>query len=109
MFTDVDMGSGKDGLWLALQVRGRWPPVQIIVTSGHRNITADMLPANALFIAKPYLEDQVIREMKKMAALVGREAKTLASCFYPGYRPTSYPRQFAASYRHKLSCSRPAV
>jgi DNA-binding NtrC family response regulator len=66
VFTDVDMGSGKDGLWLALQVRDRWPPVHIIITSGHRDVTAHMMPADALFIAKPYLDDHVIREMQRM-------------------------------------------
>ncbi|MFC0200527.1 response regulator [Paracoccus rhizosphaerae] len=69
IFTDVDMGSGKDGLWLAFQVRDRWPPVHIIiVTSGHRHVTADMLPADALFFGKPYLDDQVIGAMKRLAA-----------------------------------------
>lgn len=35
IFTDIDMGDGPDGLWLATCVRERWPPIQIIVTSGH--------------------------------------------------------------------------
>lgn len=68
VFTDVDMGAGKDGVWLALQVRDRWPPVQIIVTSGHRDVTPDMLPSGAIFFAKPYAEDLVMKEISRMAA-----------------------------------------
>jgi CheY-like chemotaxis protein len=34
IFTDVDMPGSMDGLKLAHYVRGRWPPVKIIVTSG---------------------------------------------------------------------------
>lgn len=68
IFTDVDMGTGKDGVWLALQVRDRWPPIQIIVTSGHRHVTLDMLPKGAIFFAKPYAEERVLEEMRRMAA-----------------------------------------
>ena len=34
IFTDVNMPGSMDGLKLAHYVRGRWPPVKIIVTSG---------------------------------------------------------------------------
>lgn len=68
IFTDIDMGSGKDGLWLASQVRDRWPPVHIIVTSAHYNVTKDMMPSGALFFAKPYAEDDVMEEIKRLAA-----------------------------------------
>jgi CheY-like chemotaxis protein len=36
LFTDVDMPGTMDGLKLARFVADRWPPVRIIVTSGHR-------------------------------------------------------------------------
>jgi DNA-binding NtrC family response regulator len=68
IFTDVDMGAGKDGIWLALQVRNRWPLIQIIVTSGHHNVTPNLLPSGAVFFAKPYAEDLVMREISRMAA-----------------------------------------
>jgi CheY-like chemotaxis protein len=35
VFTDIQMPGTMDGLKLARAVRGRWPPVKIIATSGH--------------------------------------------------------------------------
>jgi CheY-like chemotaxis protein len=62
VFTDVDMPGSMDGLKLAAYVRDRWPPVHIIVTSGKsRPLT---IPANALFLAKPYRSESVIAAMK---------------------------------------------
>jgi CheY-like chemotaxis protein len=54
IFTDVDMPGSMDGLKLAHYVRGRWPPVKIIVTSGHVKVAEESLPAGALFLPKPY-------------------------------------------------------
>src|ERR1700678_3415810 len=41
IFTDVDMPGSMDGLKLAHYVRGRWPPVKIIVTSLHLKVTEE--------------------------------------------------------------------
>lgn len=54
VFTDIDMPGSMDGLKLAQFVRGRWPPIRLIVTSGHVKITAGDIPEGALFFAKPY-------------------------------------------------------
>src|SRR5580693_576506 len=54
IFTDVDMPGSMDGLKLAHYVRGRWPPVKIIVTSGHVKVAEESLPAGGLFLHKPY-------------------------------------------------------
>ncbi len=35
---DVDMPGSMDGLKLSAAVRDRWPPVRIVVTSGHRAV-----------------------------------------------------------------------
>ena len=35
VFTDINMPGSIDGLKLARYVRGRWPPIKLIVTSGH--------------------------------------------------------------------------
>ena len=49
IFTDVDMPGSMDGLKLAHYVRGRWPPVKIIVTSGHVKVSEEsLLPAHSL-------------------------------------------------------------
>lgn len=52
--TDVDMPGSMDGIKLAAAVRNRWPPVKIVVMSGHRAVTLADLPEGSLFYTKPY-------------------------------------------------------
>ena len=54
------MPGSMDGLKLAAAVRDRWPPVNIIVTTGMKAPRRDELPANTLFIAKPYRNAEVL-------------------------------------------------
>ncbi|MDP3526179.1 MAG: response regulator [Hoeflea sp.] len=68
MFTDVDMPGGIDGLKLAASVRDRWPPIKIIVTSGHRQIDVKALPVEARFVIKPYDPMAIIRSIREMTA-----------------------------------------
>lgn len=53
VFTDVDMPGSMDGLKLAAYVRDRWPPIKLIVTSGHVAVREDLLPAGGRFFSKP--------------------------------------------------------
>lgn len=68
LFTDVDMPGGMDGLMLAAAVRDRWPPIKIIVTSGHRNVNLDDIPAESRFFGKPYQSEAVASAMLEMMA-----------------------------------------
>lgn len=68
MFTDIDMPGTMDGLKLAAAVRDRWPPVQIIVTSGHRNLTDEQLPVQGKFFSKPYDHSRIINAIREMVA-----------------------------------------
>lgn len=68
VFTDVDMPGTMDGLRLADFVRNRWPPVHIIVTSGHRRPDSAFLPVNVPFFSKPYLPEDIFSEIRRMAA-----------------------------------------
>jgi hypothetical protein len=55
------------GLNLAKLVRGRWPPIQIIATSGRLAVKDGDLPDGGLFQPKPYNADKLtatIREIK---------------------------------------------
>ncbi|TWF43316.1 response regulator [Neorhizobium alkalisoli] len=61
VFTDVDMPGTMDGIRLAGFVRDRWPPIKIIVTSGHRFPGAETLPEGSPFKPKPYVSDEVVR------------------------------------------------
>ncbi len=54
IFTDIDMPGSMNGLKLAQAVRGRWPPIKIIATSGHFKIRDGDLPMGGRFFQKPY-------------------------------------------------------
>jgi CheY-like chemotaxis protein len=68
VFTDVDMPGSMDGIKLAAAVRRRWPPVEIIVTSGAVNVRVDDLPERGVFFRKPYNEREIVATMQRMAA-----------------------------------------
>lgn len=64
VFTDIDLRGSTDGLRLASAVRDRWPPLNILVTTGKRPPRRDEMPARALFIAKPYHSAEVIEALR---------------------------------------------
>jgi YesN/AraC family two-component response regulator len=66
MFTDIDMPGSMDGLELAAAVRDRFPPVEIIVTSGHRSFELSDLPDGSVYFSKPYRHSAVIASMHQM-------------------------------------------
>ncbi|MBB5048784.1 CheY-like chemotaxis protein [Rhodopseudomonas rhenobacensis] len=59
VFTDIQMPGAMDGLKLAQAVRGRWPPIEIITTSGQLSISPDQLPERGRFLPKPYSPAQI--------------------------------------------------
>ena len=59
VFTDVHMPGSIDGLKLAHAVRNRWPPIKIIVASGHGLVSEQDLPKGGRFFAKPYNSTQI--------------------------------------------------
>jgi CheY-like chemotaxis protein len=67
IFTDVDMPGSMNGLKLAAAVRDRWPPIEIILTSGYYNVRPEEIPARGVFLRKPYNEHELIATMHKMA------------------------------------------
>ncbi|NHT77118.1 response regulator [Ferranicluibacter rubi] len=67
LFTDVDMPGSMDGLKLAHAVRDRWPPVSIIIASGHVNVAHETLPENGLFFSKPYPPVSVVKALDGIA------------------------------------------
>jgi CheY-like chemotaxis protein len=68
VFSDIDMPRGLDGMKLAALVRDRWPPIEIILTSGYFVPKPADLPARCLFFPKPYRENEVVAAMRKFAA-----------------------------------------
>ena len=68
VFTDIDMPRGIDGIELAARIRDRWPPIDIIITSGYHNAPDLNLPARTIFFPKPYWEKELVAAFRRMAA-----------------------------------------
>lgn len=66
VFTDVDMPGTMDGLKLAFYVRERWPPIHLIVVSGHMHLEEDALPSGGRFFRKPWEGQRVVQVITKM-------------------------------------------
>src|SRR6201746_1440399 len=66
VFTDIQMPGSMDGLKLARAVRGRWPPIKIVATSGHVRVAETDLPEGGRFLAKPYSPTQVTGVLREM-------------------------------------------
>jgi CheY-like chemotaxis protein len=66
IFTDVNMPGSMDGLKLAHYVRGRWPPIKIIVTSGHVRVREEDMPTGGIFFDKPYRPEQITSKLREM-------------------------------------------
>ena len=66
VFTDIQMPGSMDGLKLARAVRGRWPPIKIIATSGHVHVRETDLPEGGRFLSKPYSSVQVTEVLREL-------------------------------------------
>jgi CheY-like chemotaxis protein len=66
LFTDVKMPGSMDGVRLAHHVRGRWPPVKIIVASGMMDAGLRDLPPGSLFLGKPYAPEALADALAQM-------------------------------------------
>lgn len=68
VFTDINMPGTLDGMRLARLIRGRWPPIHLIVTSGLMLPSDDDLNVIGKFIPKPYRMEDVIVALRGLLA-----------------------------------------
>jgi CheY-like chemotaxis protein len=68
VFTDIQMPGSMDGLKLAHAVRGRWPPIKIVATSGHIGVHETDLPEGGRFLAKPYSPTEITGVLRALTA-----------------------------------------
>jgi CheY-like chemotaxis protein len=68
IFTDIQMPGSMDGLKLARAVRGRWPPIKIIATSGIHVGEGD-LPEGGQFLPKPYSPAQIAGMLRQLTVV----------------------------------------
>jgi two-component system, response regulator PdtaR len=66
LFTDVNMPGSMNGLKLAHAVRNRWPPIKILIVSGHVDLREGDIPTHSRFFRKPYQPEMVISELVSM-------------------------------------------
>jgi len=66
VFTDVHMPGSMDGIRLASVVRSRWPPVALILTSGHTDVVESDLPTGGRFLRKPYAPVQIETTLREL-------------------------------------------
>jgi CheY-like chemotaxis protein len=66
IFTDIQMPGPMDGLKLASFVRGRWPPIKIVATSGFVRVREADLPEGSRFLPKPYRPAQIIDTLREL-------------------------------------------
>ena len=66
VFTDIQMPGSMDGLKPARAVRGRWPPIKIVATSGHVGVQETDLPDGGRFLPKPYSPMQVTGVLREV-------------------------------------------
>jgi two-component system, response regulator PdtaR len=73
VFTDIQMPGSMDGLKLARFVRGRWPRIKIVATSGPVIVGDDDLPDGSLpkpdgSLPKPYRGTEVVATLREMTS-----------------------------------------
>jgi len=66
VFTDIQMPGSMDGLKLARAVRGRWPPIKIVATSGLVDVGEKDLPEGGRFLPKPYHPKQLAAVLREL-------------------------------------------
>jgi CheY-like chemotaxis protein len=66
VFTDVQMPGSMDGLKLARFVRGRWPPIKIVATSGFVRVGEQDLPEGSRFVTKPYMAAEIVATLREL-------------------------------------------
>jgi two-component system, response regulator PdtaR len=67
IFTDIDLPGSMDGLRLAAAVGDRWPPIHIIITTGHVRPSDDSLPKGSAFLAKPYPAGELLHTIQSFS------------------------------------------
>lgn len=69
VFTDIQMPGSMDGMLLAAIVRDRWPPIDLLITSGKMRPVASDMPTGAQFVSKPYSPSDL---KEQLYSLTGR-------------------------------------
>jgi CheY-like chemotaxis protein len=72
VFTDIQMPGSMDGLKLATAIRGRWPPIKIVATSGIVDVRKVDLPEGGRFLPKPYSSAEIVGTLRELTSAEAR-------------------------------------
>lgn len=68
VFTDLDMRGSTAGMKLALVIRDRWPPIELILTSSQAAPKAHEMPERGVYVTKPFDRRRVVAVIRQFAA-----------------------------------------
>ena len=67
VFTDINMPGSIDGLRLGHAIRNRWPPIELVLTSGQMLLRKEDMPERGLFLSKPYDPSELVEMVRSLA------------------------------------------
>ncbi|SFM61273.1 response regulator [Methylobacterium pseudosasicola] len=67
VFTDLDMRGSTAGMQLALSIRDRWPPIELLMVSSQPWDTSQ-IPARGVVLGKPFDRRKIEAALRKFAA-----------------------------------------
>ena len=68
VFTDISMPGSMDGLRLAHAIRNRWPPIELVLTSGQMRVRNEDMPDRGRFLSKPYESSELVQVVRSLAS-----------------------------------------
>ena len=68
VFTDINMPGSMDGLRLAHAIRNRWPPIELVLTSGQMRVRNEDMPDRGRFLSKPYESSELVQVVRSLAS-----------------------------------------
>lgn len=67
VFTDLDMRGSTAGMQLALSIRDRWPPIELLMVSS-QPWDASQIPERGIVLGKPFDRRRIVAAIQKFAA-----------------------------------------
>lgn len=66
VFTDLDMRGSTAGMKLALSIRDRWPPIELLLISS-QPWKDDELPHRGVLMGKPFDRRRIVEQLRRFA------------------------------------------
>ncbi len=66
VFTDLDMRGSTAGMKLAVAIRDRWPPIELLMISS-QPWDEDQIPARGVVLGKPFDRRRIVAAIQKFA------------------------------------------